>query len=173
MGIFDTKSKDLDLHMYSSKLTSDAIVDSLHLYCDKHNVEKKYKKILIRLDNGPEQNSSRTQFIKRIQDFSNHLNLEVELCYYPPYHSKYNLVERTFGGLEKHWMGRILHDKDTIEKIASQFVWAGKKANVTMIDTEYKLGVKVPKDEMKEIRSKIDTKEGIEKWALIFKPQIE
>ena len=173
MGIFDTKSKDLDLHMYSSKLTSDAIVDSLHLYCDTHNVEEKYKKILIRLDNGPEQNSSRTQFIKRIQDFSNHLNLEVELCYYPPYHSKYNLVERTFGGLEKHWMGRILHDKDTIEKIASQFVWAGKKANVTMIDTEYNLGVKVPKDEMKEIRSKIDTKEGIEKWALIFKPQIE
>jgi len=60
------------------------------------------------LDNGPQQNSHRTQFMKRIQDFADKSNLSIILAYYPPYHSKYNPVERPFSSLEKHWGGEIL-----------------------------------------------------------------
>ena len=42
----------------------------------------------------------------------------IELVYYPPYHSKYNRIERCWGVLEQHWNGTQL----TTLEIA--FAWA-------------------------------------------------
>ena len=42
------------------------------------------------------------------------LNWIPTLAYYPPYHSKYNPIERLWGILENHWNGEVL---DTEEKI--------------------------------------------------------
>jgi len=35
-------------------------------------------------------------------------NAPIQLANYPPYHSKYNLVERLCGILENHWRGELL-----------------------------------------------------------------
>jgi len=56
----------------------------------------------IDLDNGPELESGRTQFIKRMVDWSDKIQLPIELVYYPPpsqqaQHSKYNPVEHCWG----------------------------------------------------------------------------
>ncbi|MGL5754893.1 MAG: ISAzo13-like element transposase-related protein [Paraclostridium sp.] len=42
------------------------------------------------------------QFLKRIYDFSVDYNIKLIFACYPPYHSKYNLVERVWGILENH-----------------------------------------------------------------------
>ena len=55
------------------------------------------RRLLIDLDNGPEIASSRTQFMNRVVEFSDRHQLTLELAYYPPYHSKYNLIERCWG----------------------------------------------------------------------------
>ncbi|MCK5830676.1 MAG: hypothetical protein KAH20_10265, partial [Methylococcales bacterium] len=34
---------------------------------------------------------------------------ETVLAYYPPYHSKYNPIERTWGMLENHWNATLLN----------------------------------------------------------------
>jgi len=54
-------------------------------------------------------------------DHSVHSNkgIECEACHndisgYPPYHSKYNPVERCWGILEKHWNGARLTDTRTM-----------------------------------------------------------
>ena len=93
--------------MVKSKTTSDCYVDVLEkCWKDISNTAGQgVKELVINLDNGPQQNSRRTQFMKRIQDFSNDSNLSITLAYYPPYHSKYNPIERPFGSLEKHWGG--------------------------------------------------------------------
>ena len=52
--------------------------------------------------NGPENHSRRTQFLKRIVEFAHQYRLNIRLAYYPPYYSKYNPIERTWGVLEKH-----------------------------------------------------------------------
>jgi Rhodopirellula transposase DDE domain len=36
----------------------------------------------------------------RLVNFAQKAQLTLQLAYYPPYHSKYNPVERTFGWLE-------------------------------------------------------------------------
>jgi len=52
------------------------------------------RKLQIELDNEPEISSSRTQFMKRLVEFADRTGLEIELVYLPPYHSKYNPIER-------------------------------------------------------------------------------
>ena len=52
---------------------------------------------MINQDNGSENHSRRTQFIHRIVAFAHQSHLDLQLAYYPPYHGKYNPVERTFG----------------------------------------------------------------------------
>ena len=47
-------------------------------------------------DNGPENHSRRTQFLKHIVEFAHHYQLNIRLAYYPPYSSKYNAIEHTW-----------------------------------------------------------------------------
>ncbi len=63
---------------------------------------------MIDLDNGPEVSSRRRQFMKRMVEFADRHGVSVELVYYPPNHSKYNLIERCWGVLEQHWNGTQL-----------------------------------------------------------------
>ena len=62
----------------------------------------------------PENSSRRTQFIKRLEEFSIDYDVEITLLYYPPYHSKYNPIERVWGAVEKHWGGALLDTEETI-----------------------------------------------------------
>jgi hypothetical protein len=43
------------------------------------------QKLVINQDNGPENHSRRTQFMKRIVNFSIASQLTLQLAYYPPY----------------------------------------------------------------------------------------
>jgi transposase len=74
------------------------------------------------MDNGPDNNSHRTQFIKRIVDFAYSNSLHVRLGYYPPYHSKYNPIERVWGRLENHWNGELLDSEEKVLGLASTII---------------------------------------------------
>jgi len=81
------------------------------------------KRIHIELDNGPEIGSSRTQFMKRLVEFVDRHQVEVELVYLPPYHSKYNPIERCWGILEQHWNGTLLHSVAEVLRWAGTMTW--------------------------------------------------
>ena len=105
-GIFLPQDNELYLFFVSSKLTADWIVDLLEQWWEM--VKERFShvhKLVINQDNGPENHSRRSQFMHRIVSFANQSQLNVQLAYYLPYHSKYNPVERTFGWLEQHWNG--------------------------------------------------------------------
>ena len=44
----------------------------------------------------------------RLTAFADAFGLTIQLAYYPPYHSKYNPIERVWGVLEQHWNGDLL-----------------------------------------------------------------
>jgi len=81
----------------------------------RHEIGKRYNKdsyahirqLVINLDNGPQNSSTRTQFMKRMVTFAERNDFEIVLVYYPPYHSKYNPSERCWGALERHWNGTL------------------------------------------------------------------
>jgi hypothetical protein len=150
VGFLSPKSGDLDLYMVSSIVTSDCIVDLLEQWwLEKKQYFPLVNKLVLNLDNGPEQQSHRTQFMKRIQEFSNKNHLKIQLAYYPPYHSKYNPIERTFGILEQHWNGELLDSLDAVYGYAKSMTWKGKHPVVKIVKEIYKTGVKISQKAMR------------------------
>jgi len=93
-GILDVLSGLLTIIFGTSCETSDFIVDCLELWWTQ--VQDQYshtEELVINLDNGPGVGSNRTQFIRRMIEFSDQTGLKIHLVYYPPYHSKYNPIE--------------------------------------------------------------------------------
>lgn len=121
-----------------SKVTPDFMIDALESIWLK--IEQNYKPhtLVINLDNGPECSSHRTQFIKRLADFARDKGIIIQLAYYPPYHSKYNPIERVWGILEKHWKGEILDSVDKVLGLAETMKWNEKNPVVLMVKGIYK-----------------------------------
>jgi hypothetical protein len=51
-------------------------------------------RLTIGAGNGPQSNGQRTQILTRMVDFADAIGKPSQLPCYPPYHSKYNSVER-------------------------------------------------------------------------------
>lgn len=96
-GIIDLTKDRLELIFTQGKITADFMVDVIESYWLKSGYQNSKDTLIINADNGPEKNSHRTQYIKRIIEFSAKYNVKVILAYYPPYHSKYNPIERVWG----------------------------------------------------------------------------
>lgn len=116
----------------------------------------KIKTLVINQDNGPENNSRRTQFMKRIVEFSQKYKVNIRLAYYPPYHSKYNPIERTWAILENHWNGSILDEIETALQFAKTMTWKGKHPIVKLITETYEKGVRLTKKAMEEVEKRIE-----------------
>jgi len=103
-GIVDEDEGALYLTFGSSFKTSDFIADSLMGWWENIPAHERaaIAHIQIKVDNGPESSGVRTQFLKRLVDFADHTSKSIQLLYYPPYHSKYNPIERCWGILEQH-----------------------------------------------------------------------
>ena len=164
-GIFLPEHDDLWLYMARSKITSDFIVDRLEQWWQE--VRPRFlgvKTLVINLDNGPENHSRRTQFLKRIVAFARKYDLRVQLAYYPPYHSKYNPIERCWGVLEMHWNGSLLDSVAAAVGFARSMTWKGKHPQVSVVETTYAKGVRLKAAEMKELESQVVRLRSLEKW---------
>ncbi len=170
-GILDVVSGLLTIYFGTSAETSDFIVDSLQLWWnDNKDRYAHIKEIVINLDNGPQIESHRTQFIKRMVEFADQRGLRIKLVYYPPYHSKYNPIERCWGILENNWNGEILDSVEKTLEWAGTMTWKGIKPVISLIDKIYKKGVSLTKKEMKPYNERIKRADKLPKWDVIIEP---
>lgn len=171
-GFLLPKYDDLFLYFSTSKITSDFIVDRLSdLWCTFLRPRFPQVKLLVlNQDNGPENHSRRTQFLKRIVEFTVEHHLMVRLAYYPPYHSKYNPVERSFGVLENHWNGALLDEVETALKFAESMTWKGKHPIVQLVTTVYPTGVRLTQAAMKEVEKRVQRLPSLGKWFVDIVP---
>ena len=143
-GIFLPEYDDLWLYMARSKVTSDFIADRLEQWWEGVRLRfLRVRTLVINLDNGPENHSRRSQFLKRIVAFARKYRLVVQLAYYPPYHSKYNPIERCWGILEMHWNGSLLDSVEAVLGFARSMTWKGKHPVVSVVEATYATGVKL------------------------------
>jgi hypothetical protein len=134
-GIFLPEHDDLTLYLARSKVTSDFIVDRLRDWWEFNRGRfPEVTKLVLNLDNGPENHSRRTQFLKRMVGFARETRLDIELAYYPPYHSKYNPIERCFGILELHWNGSLLDSVGAVVGYAETMRWKGGHPEVVLVE---------------------------------------
>jgi transposase len=170
VGIFLPGSDELFLYGVTSKVTSDCLVDRLIDWWE--TVKERFsqiKTLLINLDNGPENQSRRTQFMQRLVEFCQHYHINIRLAYYPPYHSKYNPVERCWGILEQHWNGALLDSVDVIVQYARTMTWKGHHPVVKLVTTTYQSGIKLTKEAMKVVETRLERMPGLKKWFVDIK----
>ena len=165
VGIFLPALDELFLYAVTSKVTSDCLADRLSHWWER--VRTRFAHIttlVLNLDNGPENHSRRTQFMLRLLEFAQQAGLRIRLAYYPPYHSKYNPVERCWGILENHWNGTLLDSIEAVLEFAASMTWKGQHPAVELVTTTYQTGIKLTKDAMDQVEAHLERLPGLEKW---------
>ena len=164
-GILLPGCDELSICFSPSRLTADFIVESLEQWwATTRQRFPQVTTLVINQDNGPENNRHRTQFLKRIVEFAPTYRLFVRLAYYPPYHSKYNPIERCWGCLENYWNGEILDEIETALNFAKTTRWKDKHPEVTLTSTTYAKGVRLTRKEMRLIEAQVQRLPNLEKW---------
>lgn len=171
-GILDEDTGQLYLNFGSSYKTSDFIADSLSLWWNMipQSEKQQIDLIQIKVDNGSENSGIRTQFLKRMVDFTDQIQKSIQLLYFPPYHSKYNPIERCWGILEQHWNGALLSQVDTMLAWAQSMTWKGIKPIVHLTQKVYHKGISLTKKAMEEIELRLLRNPHLPKWDILIPP---
>ena len=170
-GILLPQTGDNHLWFSQSKVTADFMVDRLEEMVPRWQQSFGLHTLVINADNGPESSGHRTQWLKRLVELSDTHQLTIQLAYYPPYHSKYNPVERVWGVLENHWRGEIIDSVDKALGLARSMTYRGLKPTVRKVTKVYQKGISVAKSAMRYIEARLERTEGLEHWFIKIVPQ--
>ena len=171
-GIVDEDTAQLHRTLGSSYKTSDFIVDALESWWAALDETKQVAmaRLQIKMDNGPESSGRRTQFLNRMVDFCDRIGKPIQLLYYPPYHSKYNPIERCWGILELHWNGTKLVDVETMLAWAKSMTWKGIRPIVELSQKVYQKGVTLGKKAMRAVEARLERHPELPTWDILIRP---
>jgi hypothetical protein len=125
---------------------------------------------VINADNGPENSGVRSQWLKRLVLFSAQEDITIQLAYYPPYHSKYNPIERVFGVLENYWNGDPLRTVDKALGMAEGMTYKGVHPVAKLVTEVYNKGVKLSTQVRRLYENALDRLQELRKWFITITP---
>jgi hypothetical protein len=171
-GIVDEDSGELRITFGSSYKTSDFIVDTLAAKWKAVDEQEKAATSLIqiKMDNGPESSGRRTQFLHRMIQLADDISKPIQLLYYPPYHSKYNPIERCWGILELKWNGTKLIDTKTMLEWAKKMTWKGLHPVVELSHKVYQKGISLSKAAMQAVEARLERHPTLPKYDIVINP---
>ena len=171
-GIVDEDSAQLRITFGSSFKTSDFIVDAIEDWwaAFEETEQVAMTRLQIKMDNGPESSGKRTQFLQRMVAFCDAIGKPMHLLYYPPYHSKYNPIERCWGILELHWKGTKLVDVETMIEWAKSMTWKGLHPIVALSRKVSQKGVTLGKRTMRAVEARLERHPALSKWDILIRP---
>ena len=171
-GLLDENTAQLHVTFGSSAKTSDFLVDTLTAWWHGLTVQEQgaIEQIQLKMDHGPESSGVRTQFLHRMVQLVDTIGKPVQLLYYPPYHSKYNPIERCWGILELHWNGTQLRTVDPRLEWAQSMTWKGLKPVVELSRKVYAKGVTLSKTAMQAVEARLERNPLLPKWDILIHP---
>jgi len=170
-GIFRPKTAESEIFFTDSKVTSDFMADCLEQWIQERAAAlKDIRKLVLDLDNGPENSGQRSQWLLRMVQLAPRHGWVVVLAYYPPYHSKYNPIERLWGILENYWRGELLDSEAAVMGYARNMTYNGVHPEVQRCTKQYAKGVKLTRAQRKCLEQRLQRRAGLEKWAIEIAP---
>jgi Rhodopirellula transposase DDE domain len=171
-GIVDEDTGELSIMFGSSYTTSDCIVEALEARWAALDAQEQAttERVQIKMDNGPESSGMRTQFLHRMVQCADHIGKPVQLLYSPPYHSKYNPIERCWGILELHWNGTKLIHVETLLEWAKSMTWKGIHPVVARSRKVYHKGMSLGKRAMRAVEKRLERHPELPKWDILIRP---
>jgi hypothetical protein len=173
VGIFLPTWEELLLYGMTSTVTRDCLGDGLGRWWEVGHARFAHMTPwVLNRDNGPENQSRRTQCMRRLVDFAHRTGLTVRLASSPPSHRKYNPIERCWGILENHWNGTLLDSLEAVIRLATTRTWKGKRPVVALVTTTYQTGVKLTKEAMQMVEAQLQRLPGLDKWFVDIVPTL-
>ena len=129
------------------------------------------RRLVIYLDNGPKNSGVTRKFLRRMVQFADWSGLEIRLVYYPPYHSKYNPIERCWSSLQKKWNGVLLTCLNIVLSCARRMTWKGRHPEVHELAGDYAPGVTVKNSEMAELNTRLIRSSKLPKYDITIRPK--
>src|SRR5258708_14858136 len=114
--------------------------------------------------------SRRTQFMPRLVALADESGLTIDLAYYPPYHSKYNPIERVWGVLEQHWNGSLLDSRQSVLRLTSTMTFHACSPFIRLVETLYRTGLPLSAQAMTTLEKRLGPLPGLDKWVVRIVP---
>ena len=171
-GLVDEDTGQLSLTFGRAAKTSDFIVDTVEARwraLPPHE-QRATAQLQLKMDNGPESSGTRTQFLYRMVQFADQIGKPLQLLYSPPYHSKYNPIERCWGVLELHWNGTLLRDVDTMLAGAQRMTGKGRAPVAELSHKVYQRGITLGKKAMRAVECRLERHPELPKWDILIRP---
>lgn len=143
----------------------------MHWWLQVGSTLGRIKRLVIFLDNGPHNSGRRRQFLKRLIEFADWSGLEIRLVYYPPYHSKYNPIERCWSALENKWSGSLLNSLAVMMQWASHMTWKGNPPTVQLLEGDYPDGVAITDKEWKPYAARLERSTALPRYDIVIRPK--
>jgi hypothetical protein len=156
----------------SSYKTSDCIVEALEAWWAAWGESEQgaRARLQINLDNGPESSGRRPQFLQRMVAFCDGIGKPMQLRYSPPYHRKYNPLERCWGLLALHWNGTKFVAVETRLAWAKSMTWQGIHPMVALSQQVYQQGVSLSKRAMRAVEARLERAPELPYWDILIRP---
>jgi hypothetical protein len=170
-GIYDPTQDEGWVNVGISHDTAQFAVTSIrgwwqHLGRERY---RRAKQLLITADAGG-SNGYRTRLWKvELQQLADELGLAISVSHFPPGTSKWNKIEhRLFAYISKNWRGRPLDSlAAVVNLIANTKTKTGLYVEAALDESSYVKGIKVPDEEMEELRLKRDRFHGEWNYTLL------
>lgn len=170
-GVLEITTGLLSL-VFGLRECSDFWGDALKIWWENTRAQQKgIRRLFIYLDNGPNNSGVTRKFLRRMIQFSDWSGLEIRLIYYPPYHSKYNPIERCWSSLQRKWNGVLLTSAQIALSCAQRMNWHGKHPRVHSIAECYDEDEAISHAEMKAINERLHRSEALPKYDITIKPK--
>ncbi|MDI1352791.1 MAG: ISAzo13 family transposase [bacterium] len=168
-GLHEVSTDNTFLVFGSSKETPDFIADCFEWWWQQRQpMTNQYDLLMIDLDNGKSVAGNTKRFLQRMVGFSKKIGIPIQLVYYPPYHSKYNMVERFWAAVENYWSPLVLDTISNTINIAKKVVWKGMNPIVHFLDKTYQKGITVDSEDFKELQEFIFRNPDLPKWDILI-----
>jgi hypothetical protein len=156
----------------SSYQTSDCIVDAREACWAalEETAQVAMARLQIKMDHGPESHGMRTQFLHRMVQCADQIGQPIHLLYDPPYHSKYNPIERCWGILALHGKGTKVVDVETMLAWAKSMTWQGIHPVVALRHKVYHKGIALGKKAMQAVERRLERHPELPKWDILIRP---
>lgn len=172
-GILNLKTNKTYIYCTDNNSTAEFKADCIEERLKEElNENPNIKKLMLFLDNGPENSSSRGLWIYKLIEIAKKYNITIELVYYPPYHSKYNKIEHYWGVLQRKWGKEIIKTDKKLIEVINHTKWHNIKSKGYFCTKEYEKGIKIDKEILAELKEKhiSHNNEKLKKWSVIITP---
>jgi hypothetical protein len=159
-GIYDVKKNTAHINIGTSHETSEFACDSLKKWwTEKGQIDyPNATSILILMDGGGSNSSRRYVFKEGLQNIANEIGVEIRIAHYPPYTSKWNLIEhRLFPHITRSMQGVLLKDHEMVKYLIEKTkTKTGLRVTASIINKVYEIGKEATKGFKASMKIKFD-----------------